>query len=394
MNTPTKLEQLSPALVHPVGLESIHGDAMPSDGTHRAIVRTVAGMQKEAIVTHPEHSWRLSSDEGDYLDGDDIAPCPLGNMVTGMVATYLDSIIAAIDEQDITLNGLDVTLDNYYTMQGSALRGDMTGGALDPELTVDIDVADGDDTEVESLIREAINSAMITDVMETALSNPFTLTLNGEELTTDRVPQLERSSPIDPDTAFTELSRPAGDTTEIIHRTGETTEDFPEDREQYTAGSGSSLESEQDRILHIRGHGTLRDDGQYHITQKIYSPKGTIFEFLADRHPSIGGKHRSPTGATYIAAGIGFCFLTQFGRYAEIKRKQLDEYRIIQDVPWSGDPNDTDRDDPEPIQTHVHVDSPEGVDFAKDLLDFSEQTCFLHALCREEVTPQVTVSID
>lgn len=388
MSAQTQLEQLSPALAHPVDVDSLPADT--PDGVHRAFVRTISGMQKEAVVARDDTAWRLSSDEGDYLDGDDVAPCPLGNMTTGMVAAYLDSIVAAAEDHGFQLDDIELTLDNYYTMKGSALRGDMTGGALDPELRIDIDVPADERDAVSTRIEEAIDAATITNVMETELENPFTLTLGGEELSTDRVPQLDEQPLPDPNSAFGDLERP-NDGQDIITRTGEATEDFPEDRERYTAGSGSSLEAEQDRVLHLRGRGSIRDDGTYHITQKLYSPKGTIFEFIADRHPTVGGEGRAPTASTYMAAGIGFCFLTQFGRYAEIKRKTLDAYRIVQDVPWSGDPRSPDAA-PEPLETHVYLESPEGEAFARDVLDVSEQTCFLHALCRTSVSPDVTVN--
>jgi len=36
-----------------------------------------------------------------------------------------------------------------------------------------------------------------------------------------------------------------------------------------------------------------------------------------------------------MSAGIGFCFMTQFGRYAEIVRKELSAYRVVQDTYFS-----------------------------------------------------------
>ena len=45
----------------------------------RVYARSLSGMQKEALVASRRSGaiWRLASDEGAYLDGDDEAPCPL-----------------------------------------------------------------------------------------------------------------------------------------------------------------------------------------------------------------------------------------------------------------------------------------------------------------------------
>ena len=97
---------------------------------------------------------------------------------------------------------------------------------------------------------------------------------------------------------------------------------------------------------------------------------------------------------TYISAGIGFCFMTQFGRYAKILKRDLGDYRVVQDTRFSiGDP---EADPPvggraDAPRTHVYLTPDGDDDFARDALDMSEQTCFIHALCRTELRPKVKV---
>jgi hypothetical protein len=82
--------------------------------------------------------------------------------------------------------------------------------------------------------------------------------------------------------------------------------------------------------------------------------------------------------ATYPSAGIAFCFMTQSGRYAKIVKKEVKDYRIIQDthfVPGAFGP----------VETHVFLATDHDDMFARTILDMSEQTCFLHALCRTRV---------
>ena len=161
---------------------------------------------------------------------------------------------------------------------------------------------------------------------------------------------------------------------------------------QTTSYQGSSLADNQDRTLHVRGICTLRGDGIRQIEQHLYNPRGSIFHFLCEEAPENGGKGRAPDAASYISAGVGFCFMTQFGRYAKIVKKPLAEFRILQDTHFSlgggtGKPGETD-----PVETHVYLRTGEDDDFACTGLDMSEQTCFLHAFCKGELKTKVRVT--
>jgi hypothetical protein len=120
------------------------------------------------------------------------------------------------------------------------------------------------------------------------------------------------------------------------------------------------------------------------IEQRLYNPHGSIFRFLSAEADALAGL-RAPDANTYISAGIGFCFMTQFGRFAHIMRKQLDHYEIVQDTRFSSGHAD-------PVETHVHLDTREDDAFAREVLDIGERTCFLHALCRTVVPVHVRVT--
>jgi organic hydroperoxide reductase OsmC/OhrA len=114
------------------------------------------------------------------------------------------------------------------------------------------------------------------------------------------------------------------------------------------------------------------------------NPHGSIFHFLSEegRQPRAPG--RAPDALTYMSAGIAFCFMTQFGRYARIVRKDLASYSVIQDTHFSAigsGPLPT----ADPVETHVYLETSEDDEFARTILDMAEQTCFLHALCRSEL---------
>ena len=104
-------------------------------------VRTLSSMQKEALVYSARTglAWRLASDEGEDLNGLGVAPCPLAHFTTGMVASYMNEITAYAGIQGVGIKHLRLTLDNFYTMEGSMPRRTMVGGALPVELAVEID---------------------------------------------------------------------------------------------------------------------------------------------------------------------------------------------------------------------------------------------------------------
>lgn len=414
MAATTPLEELGYPLFHEVegaaGLD-LEAPAPRLGQAQRARVRHLQGMQKEALVTNSAsgRTWRLVSDEGDYLDGDDVAPCPLAFMTTGMVCSYANEVLALAAERGIDLRDLEIVQDNYYTMTGSALRGDMTGGTLNPELDLRID-ADADEATLRDLVSDAVESAPVTGLLRGTLENEFALALNGERLSPDRVAELDASLLADDAEVFDDVPRGAdavgrgadGGVQPLGRNTGRLTEEFTGDRSKYTSGESSSMAREQDRVLHLRGTMTLRDDGLKVVEVKLYSPQGSIFELLSEEPEGHGGRGRAPDAMTYVAAGIGFCFMTQFGRYAGIVGKELSDYRIVQDTHFSmgassagGDGDTTGTGDParaDPVETHVFLRSPEGEAFARDVLDMSEQTCFLHALCRTDLAPEVEVT--
>ena len=125
-----------------------------------------------------------------------------------------------------------------------------------------------------------------------------------------------------------------------------------------------------------------------HRDQIFYKPIGSTFRYLCDEAPEHGGQGLAPDAASYMSAGIGFCFMTQFGRYAEIAKKELTEYRTVQDTHFSlgGASGGTGvAGTADAVETHVYLETPEDEGFARTVLDMSEQTCFLHAFCRTDL---------
>ena len=133
-------------LGHPLAYKVVQGasaaDPLPQQ-THtlQTAVRALEGMQKEAIVTDTSSGtvWRLVSDEGPYLNGTDLAPFPLAFFTTGMALSFTEAFLQEAQKQGIKIDNYQLTQDNRYTMEGSAIRGDMIGGALPVEMLVEVE---------------------------------------------------------------------------------------------------------------------------------------------------------------------------------------------------------------------------------------------------------------
>ena len=134
----------------------------------------------------------------------------------------------------------------------------------------------------------------------------------------------------------------------------------------------------------MQGICTLQSDGMRETLVDLYSPIGSQFRFLSDNSVANGGQGRAPCSLAYLNAGIAFCFLTQIGRYAHIRKKLLKDYFVVQDM-HCNDAGASASADMNAIQTHVWLDSGHDDDYARQVVDMSEQTCFLHAACRMPV---------
>lgn len=355
----------------------------------RTYARALAGMQKEAVIVSSAsgRAWRLVSDEGPYLNGHDEAPFPLAFMGAGMAASYWDAITAAARARGVEPGRLRVSVDNRYTMEGSALRGTMTGGALPPELSV---TADADDATLAELCAVAVGAATATGLVRGSLTSRFTLTSDGRQLSVGTAGPLHEPPVPLPTEAFAQLvvASPA-DAQELMLRRAAAEPHAGE------GGAGSSLQAEQKRSLHLRSICAAGSDGTTDIEVQLFRPSGSTFHLRAAAASAAGGAGHAPDAATLLSAGVGYCFLTQLGRYAAITKKALGGYGIVQDAHFDGAaPDDvTNRAAgpaaADPVETHVHIDHPEDDDYARALVDMGEQTCFLHALCRTPLEPQV-----
>ena len=358
---------------------SVMCGSVPDTVTLETHVRSLQGMQKEALIrVGPGGTvWHMVSDEGPYLNGTDLAPFPLAYFAAGMQFSFLSQLLRVASTLGIEIQSLELVQDNWYAMNGSFLRGDAMGSAMPPDLHVRIETECSSETTAR-LVKQAEAACPVQALMRNSLKNTFSLSLDGRPLDVSNV----RPSPtsrsaemvqpfdgIEPDTDDHFLA-------DIITKQSTAERVF-----RVEGGAGSSLKSEQHRTLHIHGKAKVGEARLLETVVELRSPIGSTFRFLCDEVPEQGGAGMAPPPLAYTAAGIGFCFMTQLGRYAHIVKQPLRSYRIEQrNVFRLG--GAAEHGSAEPVDTRVFIQMEGSEETAVRFVSVGERTCFLHAAMR------------
>ncbi len=351
----------------------------------RVCARALEGMQKEAIVVAGDGlpAWRLVCDEGHYLNGTDLAPPPLAFFSAGMASIYMTAIARALSHASRGHLGITLEQDACYGMEGSALRGTMTASADSVVLRIALpEQGSGDD--LKSLVATAIARTPVDLLMRKNLRDTFSIMKNGDPLDTGAVAQSTTPNPGDPAALFDQLdrSRTRPQVEAVVSKLESAESVFEEDH-----GVGAALKEEQKRLLLIRSRAVIREDGLQQISVQIHRPIGSLFQFLVDEAIDGNGGERAPNGLSYVSAGIAFCYMTQLGRYVQITKKEVANYRIVQSSCF-----EISAGDAHPVDTHVYLESSEDAATCRQIVDMAEQTCFLHAACRMSNKTRLQVS--
>jgi len=344
--------------------------------------RTLAGMQKEALVECiPSGTcWRLLCDEGPWLNGTDLAPFPLGYFAAGLGSCFMSDIHAQAAYQGLRLDGLTLGLDIYFSMEGSILKGTMAAGVDSINLTVN-GRQDFDDAELEALATSALRHRSLANrALQAALPSRFCLRVNGQPVAWpgNRSQTLDEAADPAPVFALLQPPRSIEHPEAIIRKDDATT----------VAGAEGAvgLQSDQKRSVHIHADAHARPDGLAEIAVQCLQPAGSRFIFLSEDAMRAGGEARAPCGLTYLSAAVAFCFMTQLGRYAQIKKLRLHNYRIVQKTSFGNGPGPV-----LPVETAVFLDSDDTVENNLRMVVMGEQTCYLHTTFRQPVDLGITV---
>lgn len=345
-------------------------DAGAGPESVRVSARALEGMQKEAVAQSGDDVWRVVCDEGPWLNGTDLAPFPLAFFCAGQAGSYLTEFMAEAKERLIPITRLELKQDNFFTMEGSALKGTMSAG-VDP-VHVQFD-ADGDCSAAE--LRDIADVAVhdrspVAAVLAGTLASRFAIRANGESLTSAGA--LPVATADDPGIAMAACCpADAGSFAPDIIRKVEGSID---------TGDAVGLDSSQKRVVHVATHARVRSDGMKELAVQCIQPAGSRFVLLSDAAHARGGQGRAPDPLTYLSCGIAFCFMTQIGRYAQIVKQRLRDYRIVQETAFGFGPEEPPT--AEPVSTLVCVDTDESTDETRKLVQMAEQTCYIHGAYR------------
>ncbi len=362
--------------------ETPGGAASPGERAVEVLARCLEGMQKEALVDAGGSApWRMVSDEGPYLEGTDLAPFPLAFFTAGMQFSFLSQLARLSEGEGIALRSAHLTQDNYYSMEGSFLRGDAEGGARPAELRLRME-ADSSPDAVARVVRLAHRSFPAHAVMRDFLENTFALVHNGRSAPLEGLRPSPRSKAADPREILERLkpADPASYLPAAIEKVA-----AAEAVRGVEGGAGTSLAPEQKRTLHIHGEARLLEGLRMETTVQLFKPIGSTFRFQSDEAPESGGPGMAPPPLAYLCAGVAFCYLTQLGRYARIVRRSLDSYAVSQQATFrvEGAPEDeTLVARTSPFDTQVFLEGELTESEARDLVRMGERTCFLHASMR------------
>ena len=341
-------------------------------------------MQKRGQIIRAQTGevWQFLCDEGLALGGADWAPPPLAYFGAGLACSITGAVVEKAAKHGVAAEDISVSVDNHYGLSGSILRGTMEGTGQNPDVTVTIASDALSAQEKSGLILEAVSGVLAGYLMKSVFISEFSLIANGASVSLD-LPHWDLNIAADalPTAALQTTGSDASYVTKIAMR--------PDDP-NFVAKGGSGLDTVQNRIITVSANAKAGADGVTTLEAGIARPNASVYSFLgaADAGAPDGG---APSSACLIAAGIGFCFMTQLGRYAEAKKRPVHDYRMIQsfDIPLPGaDGSQT------PIigtKLFLNLDEPDE-DFARDLAHSAKRTCFLHSTLQTSLRNRISVA--
>ncbi len=339
----------------------------------RTFARTLDGMQKEAVVHNGPTGavWRVVCDEGPWLNGTDLAPFPLAFFTAGIADSLMSEFMDEAGDRGVQVDTLGLVQDNFFTMEGSALKGTMAAGVQPMRVKIAA-LGDASSNDFKMMAETAVRQRSAANrCLSESLASRFAVRANDQDLPWPGTVAGSVSKLPDPAAVFDDIRpMPNGGLT-LISKTASV------DTSQENA---VGLGTEQKRVVHVNTEGSFRDDGLKSLDVECIQPAGSRFRMLSDNSTLTGGHGRAPDGLSYLSAGAAFCFMTQIGRYAQITKQQLHGFRIIQDTAFRlGSDHDPDAF---AIETLVCLDIDEPPDISIQLVRMAEQTCYIHASYR------------
>ncbi len=358
----------------------------PSTDVFKVEARQMEGHQKEGIVTEGEGgtSWRMTTDEDGHLRGTDLAPFPLGFFNAGLHADLTNRIVTLAKQRSINVTGMQMSLDTGYFMTGSFFKG--TGeGYAEP---ASIEVGFSNDTpavELTRLVTDAVDASPAFALMRRPLRNTFAIYVNGRRRKVTTMLASSADDVVDPYVSYSSAPSPevGADTfADLIYKTGEKSEGVQ------AVASGDM--STGPAIRPVIGRSTLiHPDCATETDVVLGMPGASNFALKSDERMD---SEMAPSGLALLAAGIGFCYMTQMSRYIEYQKMGIRGVRLVQFTPFTLDADG--RGGAQPADTHLFLSGDEDDATFERLMKIAEKTCYLHKTMSDALEPTIRVRND
>jgi uncharacterized OsmC-like protein len=268
----------------------------------------------------------------------------------------------------------------------------MIGSALPVEVTFYVE-ASANNAMLQTLAYRAVATSPADAYLRNSHDSTFSLNKNDIKIAVTRVKATSDQQPAKPTALFQQaqvsLESQVGEN--IIEKLPDV-DSLGGEKLGTKRSSAVGLSDTQNRQVHVRGVGKLREDGIKEMQVACFEPIGSVFKLLSDDSKRVGGQERAPSGLAYFSAGLSYCFMTQLGRYAAVAKQKMSQYQIVQETSFclpTAILVDNVLATSAAVNTHVYIDTAEDEAATQTLLDMGEQTCYLHAACRTKLKTHV-----
>ena len=340
--------------------------------------------QKEAVVTEGDlgSSWRMVSDEGVHIKGDDLAPFPLGFFNAGLQADLANRLRFFAHARGIALEDVTISCRTGYSMTGAFYRGDGVGYADPANITVAVKSASSAAT-IAALVADAVHASPALAAMRSPLENTFAIYVNGQRRAVTTLPDAGGADAADPLKTYASVPAPLAGTNalpDLILKTGQKREGTP----TLTAPAATPG---QRIVRQVAGTCYANNDGTTRTDVALQLPGMSHFAIQSDESAT----DRAPSGLALISAGIAFCYMTQLSRYIDYMKYKIRQVRLVQYNPYSFDGTSGTS---EPVATHLFLHGDESDETHEKFMRISAMTCFLHATLKAALTSGITVELN
>lgn len=340
--------------------------------------------QKEAVVTEGEHGsvWRMVSDEGVHIKGDDLAPFPLGFFNAGLQADLANRLRALARAQNIQLNDVEIQCRTGYSMSGAFFRGDGVGYAEPAKITVAVKSA-ASAAVISALVAAAVRASPALAAMRTPVENTFAIYVNGKRRGVSTLSDCGGTDAADPLKTYSSVPSPLADSNafaDLILKTGQKRDGTP-------TLSAPAATPDQRIVREVAGTCRVSAIGETYTDVALQLPGMSHFAIRSDESAA----DRAPSGLALVSAGIAFCYMTQLSRYIDYMKFKIRQVRLVQFNPYAFDGINGSI---EPVATHLFLHGDESDETHEKLMRISAVTCFLHATLKAALTPEISVRLN